>query len=246
MSTIHEGNPTTILVAKNCYRTQKQGGWIPRGGKGLISVKLYPYDPDRGNPQPFVQADQGSMQIVRSGIASRAIKHTINEDTVVITCQDWSGRESLQNPIKRQFSLQFKTSVRADCFLEVWNELFEEYKVSQNATQDTTAAVGSSNGLSTVSKDAIHTEKGAAAVTTEITAVGPAFTSTNNVTHLGESMAANLNLAEEIPEENDGDNFDEDGDYGRYSYAHSYGDDDDLSEQTQPTTDFFRFDLKRK
>lgn len=212
----------------------------------MISVKLYPCDPDRGNPQPFVKADQGVMQIVRSGIASRAIKHTIKEDTVVITCQDWSGRESLQNPIKRQFYLQFKTSVRADCFLEVWNELLEEYEVYQNTPQDTTTAVGSSNVLSTVSEDAIHTGKGAAAVTTEVPAVGPAFASTDNVTHLGESMAANLNLAEEFPEENDGDNFDEDGDYGRYSCADSYGDDDDLSEQTQPTTEPYSFVLKRK
>lgn len=234
MSTIHDGNPITILVAKKCWRAQKQGGLEERGGGGSISVKLYPCDPARDNPQPFVQADLNCMQILRTCIASRAIKHKDNVKTVVITCQDWSGRESLQNPIKRIFYLQFKTSARADTFLEVWNELLEEYEVYQNAPQDTTIAVRSSNVPSTVSEDAIHTGEGTAGVATEIAADGPAFASIDSVTHLGDSMATNLNLVEEFPEENDGYNFE------------SYSDDDELSEQTQPTSEPLRFNLKRK
>eukprot|EP01083_Nonionella_stella_P244801 851574_1 len=237
MSTIYEGNPTAILMAKKCWRMKKKGGSLEqRGGKGLIAIKLYPFDPNRDNPQPFMLADQGCMEILRTGIACRGIKHKSDQATILISCQDWSHRESLKNPIKRHFYLQFKTSVRADFFLEIWNELFEKYETYQSAQQDKTTADSSLNLLSTISKDAVRADEGTAVVTRDT----PSTSTDNDVTHLKNNMTTNLNLTEKLAEESDEDDFDEGEECGRYS------DDDDLWEQTQPTTEPLRFDLKRK
>ena len=105
MSTLHRGNPTTILAAQKCWRLKKEGGDLEkRGGKGLISIKFYPFQLESSNSQPFIQADQGCMEILRTGIACKAVKHESSKATVVIHCQDWSHRESMQNPIKRFFT----------------------------------------------------------------------------------------------------------------------------------------------
>ena len=102
MSNIHRGNPTTVLEAQKCWRTKKEGTALEqRGGKGLILIKFYPTCPEHSNPQTFVQADQGCMEILRTGIAYKAVKHEIDEAAVVINCQDWAHRESIKNPIKR-------------------------------------------------------------------------------------------------------------------------------------------------
>ena len=170
-----------------------------RGGKGLISIKLYP-----GlvlfNPQPFMQADQGCMQILRMCITSKAIKHSIQNNTIVINGQDWAHRESLKNPIKRIFFLKFKSIARADFFLEIWNEQFDAYDAHQTVSE-----------ISEISEDV---EESVATAATTTTADGSV-------------------------EKIDGDtNFGED--HGHYS------DEDDFFPETQPTSEPYRFDLKRK
>lgn len=179
------------------------------------------------------------MEILCTGIASKAIKHKTDMATAVITCQDWAHRESLKNPIKRIFFFKFKTSVRADFFLEIWNELFEEYE----------AHLRSSDVLSTaVSDDAVGSKENAATiVATTTTADKPASVSLKNVTRLGDCMATKLNLAEKLSKTIVGDNYDEDEDNVSYdSYNHNYSDEDDLFEQTQPTTEPLHFELKKK
>ena len=180
-----------------------------RGGKGLISIKFYP-GLECSSLQPFVQADQGWMEILRTGIACKAMKHTANDVTVVLNCQDWAHRESLKNPIKRIFFLKFKTSVRADFFIEIWNEQFDEYDAHKTAS----LFRSSTTGLPDISEDVVHAKESAT------TAAMP--------------TTADRSL-EEINEDT---NVDEDEDHGRYS-------DDDQFEETQPTTEPYRFELKR-
>ena len=210
MSTIYGGNPTTILAAQKCWRMKKEGGVLEqRGGKGLISIKFYPFRLECSNSQPFIQADQGCMEILRTGIACKAVKHESSKATVVINCQDWSHRESMQNPIKRFFYLKFKTNVRADFFVEIWNEHFNEYYAHKN-----TSAICSTGGFDAISEDPFIAEK---SVEDEAATTSPADNSLQTI---------------------DGDSFEE--------YAGNYSDDDELFEQTQPTTEPLRFDLKRK
>ena len=210
MSTIHDGSPTTILFAKKCWRMKKEGSSLEqRGGKGLISINFYHCDPGSSNRQPFIRAHQGCMEILCTGIASKAIKHKTDMATAVITCQDWAHRESLKNPIKRIFFFKFKTSVRADFFLEIWNEHFNEYYAHKN-----TSTICSTGGFDAISEDPFIAEK---SVEDEAATTSPADNSLQTI---------------------DGDSFKE--------YAGNYSDDDELFEQTQPTTEPLRFDLKRK
>ena len=203
MSTIHRGKPTTILAAQKCWRMKKAGGELEqRGGKGLILIKFYPFRQDCSNSQPFIQADQGCMEILRTSIASKAVKHESSKATVVINCQDWSHRESMQNPIKRFFYIRFKTNVRADFFIEIWNELFNEYY-----THKKDSIIGGLDNI-TIAKKSVQDDE--AATTT--------------------SADKSLEIVEE-------DSFD--------VYPGNYSDEDELFEQTQPTTEPLTFDLKR-
>jgi hypothetical protein len=200
MSTSHNRIPTTILAAQKCWRMKKDGtALVQRGGKGLISIKLYP-PLVLSNPQPFMQADQGCMDILRMCITCKAIKHSIQNDTVVINGQDWAHRESLKNTIKPIFFLKLKSIARADFFIEIWNEQFDAYEAHQTVSE-----------ISEISEDVEESVATAAATTT----------------------------ADRSVEKIDGDtNFGED--HGHYS------DEDDLFPETQPTSEPYRFDLKRK
>ena len=214
MSKKYTGNPTTTLTAQKCWRTKKEGTALEkRGGKGLILIKFYPICLESSNPQPFIQKDQGCMEILRTGIASKAMPHKTDKATVVINCQDWAHRESLKNPIKRSYYLKFKTNVRADFFTEIWNEHFDEYRTHQN-----TSLLCSADGLDAISEDPF----------------------------VGEGIIDVAPAAKPIGEV-DGDNFDVDQDHGHCSaYAGNYSDEDDLFEETQPTTEPLCFELKIK
>ena len=144
-------------------------------------------------------------------------------------CQNWAFRRTKQNPIKRYYYLKFDTRVKADFFLECWNDLLNKYAAFKHSSH---TAVRSSNVLSTVSED--------------VASADSTFSSTTNVAHLEDSMATNLNLAETFVDDTTGDDFEEE-EVEDYSYAQSYSDEDDLFNETQSTTDTLHFTkLQRK
>ena len=183
---------------------------IERGGQHTISVKFYPCDPNSEHSQSFVKADLNCQEILRTSIAYKAIKHATDKKTVVINCQDWAHRETLKNPIKRFFYMKFKTDVRADFFIEIWNEHLDKYTRTH---QDTSLLCSTTDGLDAISED----QNG------DVAAV--------------KSPAADKSLGEI--------GGDADDDYG-LPYAGNYSDEDELFEETQPTTEPFVFDLKKK
>ena len=165
-----------------------------RGGKGLISIKFFPFCPKcSSNPQPFVQADQGCLEILHTGIVCKVVIHKTSKTTAVISCQDWAHRESNQKPLKRIFPLKFKSIARANFFVQVWNDDFNDYD-----TCNTSSPLYSPEGFDAISKNPFIPEE------TE--------------TPVDKSPQEIYEGTLEV-------------------YAGSYTDDDNLFEETQPTTE---------